>query len=112
MQTLGCAIARHYQKPTKTANILAGLLSGTAYLMYPNLTILAHATAAAGKLLWMRYARHKDGKSKLVNAIEALPMAQLIYMVLIAYAFHIRAFYPKSTPGFIVKTAAFNTGMK
>lgn len=103
-KTLGCTIARCLRKPTKAANIVAAFLSGLSYNIYPNLTILAHATAAAGKLLWTRYDRQSDGQSTLVNIVHKLPVAQLVYMVCIAYGFHIRAFYPYSTPGFIAKT--------
>lgn len=100
------------QKPTRKANICAAFLSGLAYNVYPNLTILAHATASAGKFLWTRYASQSNNKSRLVNTVNALPVAQLVYMVCIAYAFHIRAFYPHSTPRFIAKTAHFTSAKR
>lgn len=112
LQTIGCTVSRILQRPSHKANIIAACLSGFAYNLYPNLTILAHAASASGKLLWTRYARKSNGKSKIVNAVEYLPVAQLVYMVCIAYAFHIRAFYPHCTPGFIVKTTHLTSAQR
>lgn len=94
------------------SNILAALFAGSAYLFYPNLTLLSHAIAATVKLLWLRYTAHTDRRVGFVNFINRLPVAQLVYMVCIAYAFHMRVFDAPATAGFIWKTTKYTTGYR
>lgn len=85
--------------------------------------MLSHAATATAKLMWLRYVQHmqlKDNEPpttataaihRAVDIIHRrLPIAQLVYMVCIAYAFHLRVFHPHTTAGFIFKTTQYTTG--
>lgn len=88
------------------------MLAGSAYVLCPNLTLLSHATAATIKMLWLRLVASDTGQSTVVQSIHRLPLAQLVYMVCIAYAFHMRVFDAHTTAGFIFKTTQMTTGYR
>lgn len=111
-QILNCSISRSQHQANGRSNILAALFAGSAYLFYPNLTLLSHAMAATVKLLWLRYTVHTDRAVGFVNFVNRLPVAQLVYMMCIAYAFHMRVFDARSTAAFIRRTTHFTTGYR
>lgn len=79
-------------------------------MLCPSLTLLSHGSAATIKLLWLRLIDGAAGRSAIVDRIQRLPLAQLVYMVCIAYAFHMRVFDAGTTAGFIFKTTQLTTG--
>lgn len=89
---------------------MAAFLAGITYFIYPNFTILGHATVSAIRLLWNRYSNAIDDISVKLRFVRHSPLSQLAYMVGIALAFHIRVFYPHICPGLIFKATSLVSG--
>lgn len=92
------------------SNALAAFLAGMTYFLYPNFTILGHATISTIRLLWDRYSKATNDIFDKLKFVGHLPIPQLAYMVGIALAFHIRVFHPHICPGLIFKSTALTSG--
>lgn len=129
-QIVSCSLNRYHQhNASQTANTtLAAFVSGSVFWLYPDLTILSHATVTAVKLLWMRYL-HDDNNNmspmwSKIGAVEdarklalrtrallaRLPMSRLMYVLCIGYVFHLRLFYPWICSDLLFKTTFYTSG--
>lgn len=117
---MNCSLNRYNQRNTQTANTVAAFVSGSVYWLYPDLTILSHATVSTVKLLWMRYLHggtlwptlddESIAPSKSRQLLERIPMSRLMYVFAIGYVFHLRLFYPWLCSDLLFKTTFFTSG--
>lgn len=130
---INCSLNRYHQRNTQFANTLAAFVSGSVFWLYPDMTILSHATVSTVKLLWSRYLNEiplwpslaDDGvetatmtsskmlgsqKSMCRTMLERMPMSRLAYVFGIGYAFHLRLFYPWICSDLLFKTTFYTSG--
>lgn len=114
-----CTLNRYNKKNTEYSSALAGFVSGLTFCLYPNLTILAHASITAIKLMWLRLMQQHRSKGnenavscRLIRYLDSLPMAKFFYILNIGYVFHLRAFYPWMCPKLLLKAVQYTSGFK
>lgn len=102
---------RYYGAASDWTNLVSAFLSGVSFYMYPNLTILSHATVTATKLLWAKWS-HVILSPTIIERMDGLPMAKIYYVLAIGYAFHMRAFYPWMCPNLMLRACQHTSGNK
>lgn len=102
---------RYCGTPSDWTNLVSAFLSGASFCMYPNLTILSHATVTTAKLLWAKFSK-KIVPSQVIENAGSLPMAKMYYVLAIGYAFHMRAYYPWMCPNLLLRACQHTSGNK
>lgn len=106
-QTIQCLLNRHIDEPnSRTANWLAGLASGIAYYIYPDITIMSHCTWCVAKLVWAKYERC----SAHLKAVNQLPLQQIGWVIGSGVLYAQRLYYPHVCSSFAVKSMSYSAG--
>lgn len=116
-----CSLNRYQRQNTQAANTAAAFVSGAVFGLYPDLTILSHATVSTAKLLWMRFLHGGPLLPRLDDVTLApmaddrrmlgrMPLSRLLYVFGIGYVFHLRLFYPWICSDLLFKTTFYTSG--
>lgn len=88
---LSCLFNRQNKKESRTTIAISSFLSGSAFYLYPNYTLLAQGSVTTLRVLWLSLSEFYP----FLNDInKKLPLSKLIYFITSGMLFHLRAFYP------------------
>lgn len=111
-QLTNCILNHNYEYSKNRNNILSGFLAGSAYYVYPELSIFGHAVTCVIETLWTRYLKSELSKPYLINLFSQLPLAKCFIAVGFGFIAHIRAYYPYITPKLLMNILAYASNFK
>lgn len=109
---INCLLNRLFQRDSTKNTIMAGFLSGSCYMFYPNFTLVSFALIRSVQLLWMKHILEYKGEKyrKLISKIKALPMGSMVLWASVSILFLGRFMYPHLSSKYIVMCMNYITG--
>ncbi|XP_068152770.1 uncharacterized protein [Drosophila tropicalis] len=76
-------------------NLVAGFISGGAYIFLNRLTFMSFAIVIAIQVIWQQFCAGTSGKSQLLVLLKSMPWAKLLIPCNLAYLVHVFFYHEK-----------------
>ncbi|XP_055586863.1 uncharacterized protein LOC129739436 [Uranotaenia lowii] len=96
-ESMHCLLIRKTDLTPLARAALAGLVAGIAYRMYPSYVLFTYPISQLVEIYWKVYMKSDLEKPRLVEWIDRLPMAHLVYCFALGMMYHLRVVYPYHT---------------
>lgn len=108
---LNCLLNRLFYEDTTKNAIMAGFLSGSFFMFYPNFTLNSFALIRSVQLLWRKHVQDYRGeKNTVMSSLKSLPMGLIVLWTTTSILFISRFFYPYLSSRYIVMSLNYITG--
>lgn len=107
---INCALNRLFRKDTNKNAIMAGFLSGSWFMMYPQFTLNSFAFIRSVQLLWMKYINDYEGPERGRKLLKKLPTGLIVLWATTSVLFISRFLHPHMSSRYIVMCLNYITG--
>lgn len=107
---INCLLNRIFKEDTTKHTIMAGFLSGSFYMFYPQFTLVSFAFIRSVQLLWLKHVKDYKGKDKVRNSMKSLPMGVILLWSTVTILFVSRFMYPYMSSKYIIMCLNYISG--
>ncbi|XP_053678807.1 uncharacterized protein LOC128729177 [Anopheles nili] len=99
-RAISCWLAHYTGRESPQHAILAGLLSGASYLLYPKYQIFTLGFTKFLEMSWEHYLNTAKVKTRWMELLQRVPFLRLVHMISIGYMYHALVFHAHLSPPF------------
>lgn len=107
---INCLLNRLFYEDTTKNSLMAGFLSGSFYMFYPNFTLISFAFIRTVQLLWLKHIKGSKRDDKVMRRLKSLPMGMIVLWSSATILFISRILHPHTASKYISVCLNFLTG--